>query len=374
MVLCVTIFSMNIPVYAISYDNQENVPKVQATLLMEADSGQVVQHKNGYEKVPVGTLNKMMTALLMAEALEEGVFSRDTMITASPNANSMKQASIWLMAGEKMSFEDLLKGVVIGNANDASVALAEALYDSEEEFVKHMNTRAFELGMRDTVYVNCTGYDNENQYSTAYDTALLAREMIKHSILVEYMTVWLDYLRGEDTELVNENSLVRNYDGILGVKAGHSNMSGNCLALAVKKQDTSYIAVILGCADKNQRFSMGKELINIGFSSYQPAVPYLSSEYLLPVKVRRGVDSAVELDIGELSAMAVPKGREDDITCVIIMPEYMNAPIRKNQKIGSVVFYLDDTVLCTTDIVAKNSVEQLTLWISLKEMCAKLLK
>ncbi len=373
-VILVTMFFCSVPVSAVSYDNEEDIPKIQASLLMEADSLQVIQHENGYEKVPVGTLNKMMTVLLAVEAVENGVLTMDTMITASPNANSMKQASIWLMPGEKMSLEDLLKGIIIGNANDASVAVAEALHGSENEFVKYMNTRAFELGMKDTVYRNCTGYDSKDQYSTAYDTAILASEMVKHEVLVKYMTIWHDYLRGEDTELVNENSLVRDYEGILGVKASHSQMSGNCLVLAVKKENTVYISVILGCPDKKQRFALGKELINIGFSRYQTALPYLSSEYLMPVKVRKGVDSAVELNIGELSALAVPKGREDDIDCVIIMPEYINAPVKKSQKIGVAFFYLDDTMLCMTDIMTANSVEKLNLWISFKELCKNLLK
>lgn len=361
-------------IYPVTYNVPEDAPKIKSSLLMEADSGQVIQHENGYEKVSVGTLNKMMTSLIIAESIENGVINTDTMVTASPYANSASQATIWLMAGEKMAVSDLLKSVVIGNANDASIALAEAIYGSESEFVKYMNTRAFELGMRDTVYTNCTGYDDANQYSTAFDTALLAREMIKHEILVNYMTVWLDYVRGKDTELVNENTLVRTYEGILGVKAGHSDMSGNCLAFAANKNDTSYVAVVLGCSDKDERFSIAKTLVNTGFSQYQTAVPILNSEYLLPVKIKGGIDNAVGLKIDNIAPLAVPKGRDDDISCIIILPDYINAPVKKNQKIGCAVFYLDDTLLCQTDIMTNDSVEPMTAWIAMKKIYTKLLK
>ena len=361
-------------VYAVSYDNPENAPEIKASLLMEAESGQVLQHENGYEKVPVGTLNKMMTLLLTAEAVENGVIDEDTMITASAYANSMTQATIWLLAGEKMSAGDLIKSVAVGNANDASVALAEAVYGSETEFVKHMNTRAFELGMHDTVYTDCTGYDNDIQHSTAYDTALLAREMIKHKILTDYMTIWHDYVRDGSTELVNENNLVRTCKGLLGIKAGHSRMSGNCAAIAVRRDNSSYISVVLGYSDKNERFSDAEKLINTGFSQYQTTVPMLSSEYLLPVKVKGGADSAVELKIGNISALAVPSGRTDDISCVMIIPKYINAPVARNQKIGCAVFYLDDTMLCRTDIMTAQPVESMTAWTAFKRIYTSLLK
>jgi D-alanyl-D-alanine carboxypeptidase (penicillin-binding protein 5/6) len=237
-----------------------------------------------------------------------------------------------------------------------------------------MNTRAFELGMRDTVYVNCTGYDDERQYSTAYDTALLAREMIKHDILIQYMTVWHDYVRGEQTELVNENTLTRTYEGMLGVKAGHSDMSGNCVAFAVSKNNLAYISVVLGCADKDERFSEAKNLVQTGFSGYQTAVPNLRSEYILPVKVKGGTESAVNLKAGKIPVLSVPKGRDDDIECIIIIPKYINAPVHKNQKIGSASFYLDDTLLCSTDIMAETDVSSVTIGNAFKQIYIKLLK
>lgn len=347
---------------------------IQSSVLMEAESGQIIINENGCKKVPVGTLVKMMTVLLTAEAIENGDIDADTMVTASPYANSMKQATIWLMAGEKMSVSDLLKSVIIGNANDASVALAEKIYGSETDFVMHMNTRAFELGMHDTVYVNCTGYDDERAYSTACDTALLARELIKHDILVEYMTTWHDYVRGQQTELVNENVLSRTYEGMLGVKAGHSQMSGNCIAFAASQKNQTFISVVLGCSDEDERFSIAKKLINTGFAGYQTAVPNLRSEYILPVRVKGGMESAVSVRTDKLPVLSVPKGRDDDISCVIIIPRYINAPVHKNQKIGSACFYLDDTLLCSTDIMTENDVPAVTIINALEELYIKLLK
>ena len=241
----------------------------QSYVLIESETCRILKDYNSSQELPMGTMNKLMTVLLAAEAINEGKLSFDQELTASAAANSSKGATIWLMSGEKMSVIDLLKGLIIGNANDAAVVIAEALGGNTASFVEKMNRRADELGMKNTVFTAPGGVDDENQHTTSYDMALLTREVVKYSFLKEIMTTWLDYLRDGNTELVNENNLVRSYDGILGVKACHSEKSGYSLAAAAERNGETYISVILCCNDKDERFSIGKKLLNAGFSFYK---------------------------------------------------------------------------------------------------------
>ncbi|MGN1480985.1 D-alanyl-D-alanine carboxypeptidase family protein [Porcipelethomonas sp.] len=336
------------------------------TLLMEASTGTVLSQENGYERVPQGTLSKLMTVLLAAEEIESGNLSTDTKLTASANANSQPGAVVWLMTGETISVEELLKSVIIGNANDATMVLAEHIGGDENEFVGMMNARAFELGMRDTVYKNCAGFDAQGQYSSAYDTALLCRELLNHKFLTKYMTTWMDRVRNDQTELVNENKIVRTYDGLLGFKAGHSEQSGYTLALAAEKDGQTYISVVLGCADKDERFSAGKSLLASGFSMYKVTTPAFSNEFLKPLAVHGGVDIAVEIEARSLTGLVVPKNR-DELSSVIFLPEYVEAPVRKGQPVGRVGFYNGDTLLFETDLITSTKVDSMTFLKALKK-------
>lgn len=345
-------------------DEYENL--TYSALLMEAETGTVLSHENGYERTAQGTLSKLMTVLLTAEEIESGNFDESTVFTASTEANKQPGSVIWLMTGESISVEELLKAVIIGNANDAAMVLAENIAEDEHEFVGMMNARAFELGMRDTVYTNCTGFDENRQYSTAYDTALLCRELLKHKFLTRYFTTWMDRVRNDQTELVNENKLVRTYDGILGFKAGHSKKSGYTLALAAERNEQRYISVILGCDDENERFTAGKSLLADGFSMYKVTTPAFSNEFLKPVAVHGGVDSAVEIEAGTLKGLVVPKGH-DELCSVVFIPEFVYAPVQKGQYIGKVGFYNGDTLLYETDLIASESVESMTFSKAVKK-------
>ena len=244
--------------------------------------------------------------------------------------------------------------------------LAEEIGGDENEFVGMMNARAFELGMRDTVFKNCAGYDAQGQYSTAYDTALLTRELLKHDFLKSYMTSWMDSVRNGQTELVNENRLVRTYEGILGVKAGHSEESGYTLSLAAERDGQVYISVVMGCSDKDERFAVGKSLLAAGFSSYKVTTPAFSNEFLKPLSVHHGVDDAVEIEAEDLTGLVVPKSG-DELSSVIFIPEYVEAPVKKGQKIGTVGFYNGDALLYETNLIASESVECMTFSIALKK-------
>lgn len=358
VILSMVMILSTMEVSAIEFD--ETVNFTQATLLMEAETGQVLKEENGYERLPIGTLNKVMTTLLVAESIERKELSLETLVTTSEYANSMQQAQIWLLVGEQMTVADLLKGVIIGNANDACVALAEAVAGTEEEFTELMNERAEELGMDNTHFLDCTGLNEDGQYSTAKDVALMGRELVKYRWLYEYMTTWLDYVRDGKTELVNENTLVRDCPSLTGIKAGHSAMSGNNVLASAERNGVTYISVVLGCKDKKKRFSIARNLLNVGFEQFKVINPSFSREFMKPVAVKGGIVTAVEVDAESLKSLAVPMS-SGEITNAIVLPKYVKAPVRKGQSIGLVGFYCGDELIYETKLVAVDDIEKMTI-------------
>ena len=362
-------------------DGEEVIPastdtqiSAKSAILIEASTGQVLFEKDAQNPLPIGTLNKIMTVLLVSEAVDNKKLALTDMITTSSYANSMKQAVIWLNVGEKMCVEDLLKGVIIGNANDASVALAEAVAGSEESFVVKMNQRAKELGMSNTNFKNCTGYDVENQRSSAYDVALMSRELIKHSWLNKYMTCWMDQLRNGATSIVNTNTLVKNYDGIIGIKAGYSDAALNCLCAAATRENVTYIAVVLGCTDKDSRFAEAKKLLNLGFSNYQVKSPNVPSDLLKPVRVKGGTSRLVNIQAENLANVVVPNGTYKDITNKVTIPEEIQAPVKANQVIGEISFYRGEKLIYKTNLIAVNEVEKMTFFKAFGVLMQNMLK
>lgn len=335
------------------------MPECAAMVLMEAQTGQVLYEENMDEVRPLGTFAKLMTALLTAEAIAAGKCSVDTMLTAPAAVADCKGAVIWLLPGDKMSVGDLLSGLLIGNASDAAVTLAHCLSGDGETFVMDMNARAFELGMHDTRFTSPSGDSAEDAgVTTAYDLALLSRAVIDHTVLCEQMTVWRTFLRGEATELVNENTLTKSYDGLLGLKAAHG-VCGESICAAARRGTSCYIAVALGCADSDARFSAAKQLLNKGFAGYEITTPSFSDEFMRPLEVRHGVDSAVELKIDGLQGIVLPKqGGESSVT--VVMPDYITAPVRAGQTVGAVAFYSGDTLVYETALVTAESVPRMT--------------
>lgn len=331
----------------------------RAYVLLEARTGQLLLEENSSESLPMGTMAKLMTMLLTAEALESGALSENTAVTASPAANAQKGASIWLMPGEKMTVGDLLRGMIIGNANDAAVALAEAVSGTEEQFVMDMNARGFELGLRSTVFTCASGLSEEGQVTTAADLGRLCCKLTEYPVLTPYMTTWRTFLRGEQTELVNENTLVRSYDGLLGMKAGHGERTGYTLAAAAQRGDGIYVAVVLGCQEDADRFSIAKTLLSKGFGSYQVTTPAFSGEFLKPLQVLHGTDTAVEVEAQGLTGITVPKGNTG-LQTVLVLPEYVEAPVSKGQQLGTAAFYQGDIYLYEVPLTAASSVPRLT--------------
>lgn len=342
-------------------------------ILMETSSKQVLEESNSNVRLQVGTLNKVMIALLIAEKISIGDITLDTQLIASANAQGKEGATVWLLQGEKMSIKDLLKATLIGNANDSTIVLAEYLGGSETECVSLMNDRAKSLGMDNTYFTNVCGYNDTSQYSTAYDMGILGCEILKYNFLYEIMSTYMDYLRDGSTELVNENYLTRTYDGLTGIKASHLGEDNYCIIASAERDNTSYLTVVLNCKSKDYLFKTAKKLLNKGFNSYVTAEPSFSSELMKPLKVKGGTDFAILVEPKDLKSITVSKG-SNDIENVVFIPEYVVAPIKKNQRLGEVCFYIDDTMIYKTDLIASNDVQKMDFFKAFKKMFYSIIK
>ncbi len=272
------IFCSIIPVFAAEETKLITAP---AGVLMEAQTGKILYENNPHEQRPCASVTKVMTLLLVFEAIDSGKLSLDTTITASEHAASMGGSDIWLEPGETMSADDMIKATVVASANDAAVALAEQVSGSEESFVEQMNNRAKELGMKDTVFKNCNGLDEDGHITSAYDVAVMSRELIKHEKIFDYTSIWIDYLRGGKTQLVNTNKLLKTYKGITGLKTGTTDDAGCCISATATRDGMSLIGVVLGCDNGKQRFADAAALLDYGFANY--SVKELSIPEDMPV-------------------------------------------------------------------------------------------
>lgn len=343
-------------------------------ILIEAETGTVLEENRSDEQVNVGYLTKLMSLLLVAEDIETGKYSLNTELTASQSVYGTKGSVVWLEPGDKMTVEELLKAVIIGNANDAVTVLAEKSEQSVEKFVSRMNSTAFDYGLRNSAFYSPYGYYDEREYTTAHDLAVICSKLAEYSFLEPYFKTWRDFIKEGQTELVNENTLARTYDRHIGFKAAHSEQSGYCIAEGGRSENgTSYIAVVLGAPDEDVAFSAAKSLVKKGFSDYKVTVPGFLDELMRPLQVRNGVDSAIELRLKSQRAVVVPKGVRE-LSNVIVVPEYVTAPLEKGQKIGTAAFYNGDTLVYETDIVANDDVEKLTLGYVFKKMLLNLIE
>ncbi len=342
-------------------------------ILIEADTGTVLEEKNADVRRSCGYMTKLMSLLLIAEDMETGKFSADDMLTASQSVAGTKGSVIWLEPGDSLSADELLRGAIIGNANDAVTVLAEKSEGKVDDFVKRMNGEAFNLGLRETVFRSPNGCTDEEEYTTVREFAVICSELVKYDFMLPYFSTWRDFIKNESVELVNENTLSRTYDRHIGLKAAHSEKSGYCIAEAARDENgITYIAVVFGAPDEEASFAEAKRLVKKGFSDYKVTVPGFLDELLMPMKVTNGVDSAVEIKLKTQSTVVIPKG-VSELHNEIILPEYIDAPVKKDQNIGTAGFYNGDTLVFETDIVTKNNVERLSYGYILKKILLNLI-
>lgn len=348
-------FFLPLPIWALADDEV----KAPSAVLMDPVTRKVLYAKNPDEARPIASVTKVMTLLLVMEAIDSGKISLTDVVTTSEHAASMGGSDIWLKPGETMTVDDLLKATVIMSANDAAVVLAEHVAGSEDEFVSQMNQRAKELGMTNTVFKNCNGLDEEGHLSTAKDVALMSSELIKHEKIFDYSLTWIDYLRDGKTQLVNTNKLIRSYQGITGLKTGTTSQAGSCIAATAKRNDLSLVSVVLGCQTTADRFSSAATLLDYGFANWTTTVPQIPA--LDPIPVTNGMQSFVELQAEIPNSLMVPKGMEKQIQTSFTLPESLEAPVQQGQLIGSVQFSLENgEVLTSCQLYARNAVEPIT--------------
>ncbi len=374
-ILCIFLAIITLtPCFAFDVSSETDREYTFCEILIEASGGAVIESVNEDVPVPVGTMAKLMTVLLAAEKVETGEWSLDDKLKTSSYANSMQGAQIWLMPGEEITVDELFKGVIIGNANDASVVLAEKVSGSEENFVILMNKRAKELGMSNTIFTNCNGYyDDEKQISTAEDIGKLCAELSKHDFLKGYFTCWRDFVRCKATELVNANELVKSYKGISGFKAGYTDNSGYCIAAGAEREGVMYISVVLGCDDKDISFTEAKKLMNAAFSGYTVFVPDMPKDIPTEISVKGGLTSEISVEYGEVKRVVLPNGAAASVTSKVIMPDYVYAPVKKGSKVGEIHFFRNDKVIFTVDILADESAEKMTAQKAMSILLKKLL-
>lgn len=350
-------------------------PEIAApnAILMDVATGTVLFEKNADEKRPPASVTKVMTLLLVMEALDSGRIGWDDVVTASEAAAAKGGSQVYLEPGEQMTMDEMLKSVVVSSANDCATALAEHIAGSEAAFVELMNRRAAELGMNNTHFVNCTGLDDgENaaeHLTTARDIAIMSRALLKHSAIKKYTTIWMDTVRGGKFGLSNTNKLVRFYAGTTGLKTGYTSKAGHCISASAERDGIELIAVVLHCASSPERFQSAKALLDYGFANYA-LVRAETDDALEAIPVKLGRQSFVQPVLQKTDPLLVEKGIQARVKRTVTMLPELTAPVQAGQQVGTLTLETDAGVLAEIAIVAPAAVERLSWW----ELTVRLLR
>ena len=330
----------------------------KSACLMEFSSGEVLYEQNMHERLEPASVTKTMALLLIMEALDDGAITLDTLVTGSSHAASMGGSQIWLEDGEQMTVNEMLKAIVVSSANDCTVAMGEHLSGSEEAFVVRMNERAKELGMNDTNFVNCTGLPVENHYTSAYDIALMTRELLKHEEIFNYTTIWTDTVRGGEMGLSNTNKLIRFYNGANGMKTGYTQSALYCMSATAKRDGMQLIASVMKAETSDKRFSDAKKLLDHGFANYSVYTTDTSGLDSIPVK--GGKTDSVKI-VCNAKSMVIPRGRSKSIERSVYLEENLSAPLKKGQQVGYIIYKSEGEEIARLPIVTQEKAEKITL-------------
>ncbi|MGN1081276.1 MAG: D-alanyl-D-alanine carboxypeptidase family protein [Acutalibacteraceae bacterium] len=344
----------------------------KAAVLMDAGTGTVLYDMNSHDRLAPASITKIMSMLLVCEAIEDKKISLEDAVTCSDTAASMGGSQIWLEPGETMTVHELLKATAVGSANDAIACLAEYVSGSIEAFVNSMNERASQLGMTDTNFVNCTGLDAENHYTSAYDIALMSKELISHELILEYTTIWMDYLRDGKTQLVNTNKLVRFYEGTTGLKTGTTDKAGYCLSATAKRGELSLIAVVLSAKDSTERFNGAKRLLNYGFANWSNISLSPDPSELHSVQVKHGVDKNVGVYAEEIPPLLAAKGSEGEYKLSVNLTQEVEAPVEEGQVVGVITVLKGTETVSQVNICAESSVKRVNFLFALGKLLKNL--
>ena len=364
VLLCVT------PVHAA---NLEVAGK--SALLMDMTTGAVLYEQNAHEKLAPASVTKVMTMLLIMEAIDSGKIGWNDTVTVSESAAAKGGSQIYLKVGETMSVSDMLKSVAVSSANDCACALAEHIAGSESAFVEKMNIRAAQLGMNDTHFVNCTGLDDDpnakEHLTSAYDIAVMSRElMLNHPDIQKFTTIWMDTVRDGAFGLSNTNKLIRFYPGATGLKTGFTSSAGYCLSATAQRDGLGLIAVVMGAKTSQERFAGCKAMLDYGFANFALCKPELPTDNSIPVKL--GTQKQVTAIPGEDVKLLIDKGQKDQINIKVALEECLTAPVSKGQKVGTLTVRIGEQVLRQVPMVAQDAVPRLTWWDLFVQMLQKL--
>jgi D-alanyl-D-alanine carboxypeptidase (penicillin-binding protein 5/6) len=353
-------------------------PNAKSAILMERDTGTIIYDKNAHEILPPASMTKLMTMLIIMEEMEKGNLKKDEIIRVSENAASMCGSQIFLEAGEEMTVEELLKGVAIASANDASVALAERISGSEEAFVAEMNKKAKELGLKNTKFQNTSGLPAKDHYSTAYDMAIIAKELLKYETITEYTSIYEDYLRkGKENEfwLVNTNKLVRFYPGVDGLKTGYTQEAKYCLTATAKKDDMRVIAVVMGADTSKERNAMISSMLDYAFQQYETNKLYDKGEVITELNLLKADKRNVPIVLSESVSTLHKKGEnKDNIRTEIQFNEEIKLPIEKGAQVGTLLVKDGKETLMEVPLTVDQTVKEASYYKLLQRTIAEIAK
>ena len=337
----------------------------KSAVLMDAATGTVLYEHNAHEKLPPASVTKVMTMLLIMEALDQGKIGWTDMVTASETAAAKGGSQIYLKVGESMTVTDMLKSIAVSSANDAACAMAEHIAGSETAFVALMNEKAAALGMADTYFVNCTGLDDDPEaaqhLTSAHDIAVMSRELlVKHPKIKEFTTIWMDTVRDGTFGLANTNKMVRFYQGCTGLKTGFTQKAGYCLSASASRENMELIAVVMGSESSQARFSACKQMLDYGFANFALVTPSLQEEYTVPVKL--GTADGVSAVPARDATLLIDKAQRGNVTIHVELEEGVTAPVSQGQKIGTMTVKCGQQILSQVNLVAAEPVQRLTWW------------
>ena len=342
-----------------------------SAILIDQDSGQILYEHNIHEKLRPASVTKVMSILLIMEALDSGQISLTDKVPCSENASSMGGSQVWLTTTETLTVDEMLKCMCVVSANDCTVAMAEFLCGSTDAFVEKMNQRAKELGMNDTCFKNCHGIDEDGHVSSSYDIAIMSRELLtKHPSIKNYTTIWMDSIRDGKSELVNTNKLVRNYEGCTGLKTGSTSLALYNLSASATRDNLNLIAVIMNAPTTKIRFAEAKQLLDYGFTNYSSYQLSNQNDIVKNITINHGVEKNINAICSSSKNIMLPKGQESKITQEINIPDTLDAPISQGEKIGEINYYMEGEKIGSVDIISDKTIKK----ISFVNMSSYLLK
>lgn len=333
-----------------------------SAILMDQKSGKILYEYNSHEQLRPASVTKIMTILLIMEALDNGKISLEDNVPCSEKASKMGGSQIWLDTSETLTVNEMLKAICVVSANDCCVAMSEYIAGSEELFVEQMNKRAKELGMNDTCFKNCHGLDEDGHLTSSYDIAIMSRELItKHPKITDYTTIWMDSLRGGASELVNTNKLIRNYEGATGLKTGSTSTALFNLSATATRDNLSLIAVIMRGETSKIRFEEAQKLLDYGFSNFQYIECSKKDDIIKTLNVDKGISGTVGAILEEDSGVLIKKEKSKDVTSNVVLDDNICAPITKGQKLGEITYSIDNEIISKVNIIAKEDVKKLNI-------------